>query len=236
MNRRVLAMLLWLGLAACSNPEKAWEIAAREDTSEGYLQFLAQYPDGEFAELARERMDALKESRSWERAQFRDRLEDYRRFVENYPASEFAPAAQARIREMQRDAAWSAAEDSDDVAVLESFLERFPDAPQAAAARRLIAALAVEPEPAAPTPPPEPVGDFRVQLGAFRTAAAAEREVRRLVASFADALPTPVRIETPVENGRRWFLLKSRPLDGPAARAACEALSAAGQQCVIINR
>jgi len=236
MIARWLPLLLCVLLAACADPEKAWEIAEREDTNEGYLRYLAQFPDGARADAARARMDRLREVRSWERAEYRDRIDVYRRFVESYPDSEFAPAARARIAGIQRERAWEAAEDSDDRQVLTAFLRRYPDAPQADRARQLIAKLAAaEAETPAPRPP-EPPGDFRVQLGAFRTAAAAETEVRRLVARFADTLGGPVRIETPAATGRSWFLLRSAPMDCPTARATCRALRDAGQDCCVVNR
>jgi hypothetical protein len=235
MNLRLFTGVLLLTLTACSNEDKAWELAEREDTNQGYLEFLAKYPDGGNADRARQRMQELKEIRSWERAQFRDRAENYRRFLEQYPDSENAPVAVARIYELERDAAWGAARDSGDVNTLQTFLSVYPDAPQAWEAEQLLAALL----PAEPEPPPEPAGragDFRLQLGAFRTAKAADTEVRRLAPLFNRVLPGPVRIVTPAETGGRFFLLHTPPLSGEEARLACDALKAAGQVCLRINR
>ena len=54
-------MFLALMLAACGNQEKSWELAEREDTNQGYLEFLAKYPVGEYDDRARLRMEELKE-------------------------------------------------------------------------------------------------------------------------------------------------------------------------------
>jgi outer membrane protein assembly factor BamD (BamD/ComL family) len=235
--RLILVLLLAL-IGGCADPEKAWELAEREDTNQGYLEFLAKFPDGEYADRARSRMQALQEIRAWERAQFRDRIDNYARFLSEYPDSEFAPAARTRIAELERDAEWRGVRAADSISVLESFLERYPDAPQAEEARQLIAALTPpEPEePPEPEPPPERAGNFRVQVGTFRTAAAAEAELRRLVSLFPETLIGPVRLQTPEETGGRLFLLKTVPMTYEEATAACAGLKAGGQDCFIVNR
>lgn len=238
MRSRLILVLLVALIGGCADPEKAWELAEREDTNQGYLEFLAKFPDGELADRARTRMQELKEIRAWERAQFRDRQANYSRFLDEYPDSEFAPAARQRIAELERDQEWRGVRASDSIPVLESFLERYPDAPQAEEARQLIAALTPpEPEePPEPEPPPERPGDFRVQVGAFRTAEAADTELRRLVGLFPDTLIGPVRLQTPEETGGRRFLLKTVPMSYEEAAAACESLKAKGQDCFIVNR
>ena len=232
MSRAPAMLLLCLLLAACGGPDEAWELAEREDTNQGYLEFLAKYPDGDYADRARARIKELREQRSWERAQFRDRMDNYRRFLDAYPDSQNAPAARARLAELEREAAWEAARDAGDAVALQGFLASYPDAPQAWEAEQLLAALT----PPEPPPPPEPVGNFRLQLGAFTTAAAADQEVRRLSALYAEAFAGPVRIITPTESGGRFFLLRSEPLTGEAARSACAKLAAAGQACLVVNR
>ena len=228
-------MFLALMLAACGNQEKSWELAEREDTNQGYLEFLAKYPDGDYADRARVRMAELKELRSWERAQFRDRIDNYQRFLEQFPKSDYAPTAVARIYELERDAAWASARDAGDPNALQTFLAVYPEAPQAWEAEQLLAALTpVEPEPV--LPPPERDGDFRLQLGAFRTAAAADTEVRRLASLYERLLPGPVRIVTPAETGGRFFLLRTVPLSGEEATQACNALRKSGQECFRVNR
>ncbi|MGI9331210.1 MAG: tetratricopeptide repeat protein [Gammaproteobacteria bacterium] len=232
MQLRTLIISLCLILAACSNPEKAWELADREDTNQGYLEFLAKYPDGKYADQARERMIELKELRGWERAQFRDKIENYRRFVAEHPDSENAPAARQRINELERDAAWAAAESSNDAVALQGFLASYPEAPQTGEAQQLLAALA----PPIPEPPPEPLGNFRVQVGAFRTAKAADNEVRRLTKLLDSRVVGTVKIVTPQESGSRFFLLHSQPLTGPAAATVCKELQQRNQACLVINR
>ena len=230
-----LVIIAALAVTACNSPEKAWELAEREDTNQGYLEFLAKHPEGELADRARERMKELKLERAWERAQFRDRVANYQRFLEEYPASAYAAAATARIYELNRDAAWEAATDAESIPALENFLAVYPDAPQAEEARELIVAL-TPPEPEPPPVPLEREGDFRLQIGAFRTAVAAETEVRRLAALYEKRLFGPIKILTPAETGGRWFLLRTVPLSKSEATELCDYLQATGQSCLMVNR
>jgi phosphoserine phosphatase len=236
LTRQWFPLLVCLCLAACGSPEKAWELAERDDTKQGYLEFLAKNPDGELADRARDRMKRLKLERAWERAEFRDRIDNYERFLNEYPDSEFSVNAGLRIYELRRDQAWETVVDEESAAKLESFLEVYPDAPQADEARERIAILAaLEPPPAA-MPPPERAGDFRLQLGAFRTAAASAMEVRRLDAAFGELLPGPIRIMAPVETGGTRFILRSVPLSMREARELCDGLKDRGQDCFVVNK
>ncbi len=227
-----ITCLVALCITSCGSPDKSWDLAEREDTPQGYLEFLAKYPDGEFAERARQRIAELDELRAWERAQFRDRIENYQRFIENFPDSNFGAPAKARAAQLVRDAAWAEAESAGTVDSLNAFLSDYPDAPQREQAEQRIAALT----PPAPEPPPERDGAFRLQVGAFRTAAAAAAEVRRLDPRFGELLYGPIRIDSAAEGSSRPFVLKTVPMSGPEARDACSRLKALDQDCFIINR
>ncbi len=223
----------WL-LLSCANSEKDWNLASRDDSQNAYLEFLAKHPNSKYAEQARKRIDELKVIRAWERAQFKDSLTAYQAFIDKYTDSEYAAAARARAREIQRDERWERIRAGGNRKAIEAFLEEYPDAPQSAEADSMLTAIA---QAEAAARPKERPGRFRLQLAAFKTAAAAEREVRRLVALAPEILLGPVRIETPVPGGpSKMFLLKSVPMTGAEARNACAALKKLGQNCLIINR
>jgi len=114
MTRRYALILTGLILSACGNPEKAWQLAARDDSPTAYLEFLAKYPDDEKADQARARIEALKAIRA------------------------------DRILTMQRDADWQVVLDTRSDVIVTAFLERYPEAPQAEEARELLAALQVD--------------------------------------------------------------------------------------------
>ncbi len=224
----------FLTLISCANPEKDWNLAARDDTRNAYLEFLAKHPNSAFAEQARTRIDELEVIRAWERAEFKDSLTAYRAFIDKYADSEYAATARKRAKEIQRDERWQKIQTEGNKVALKAFLEEYPDAPQINEARTLLAEIAAAEEAARPKERP---GHFRLQLAAFKTAAAAELELRRLVAMAPDTLLGPVLIESPTQaNGSNMFLLKTVPMSGAEARNACTTLKKLGQNCLIINR
>ncbi len=233
-------LLIILGLGGCDSPERAWEIADRDDTPTAYLEFLAKYPESEYVDLARARIESLTESRAWERTQFRNTLAGYTTFVEQFPDSAHVTEAQNRILGIHQEDAWAIAQDADSAAVVAAFLRDYPDAPQATRARELLAVLEapeVRQVREEPEKPAEPRGDFRLQLASFRTARAADTELRRLVALFPDALPRPIKIQTPgIDDKSPMFVLKSVPMSWNEAQTVCTKLVAMNQACLIINR
>ena len=236
MKFRFIVFLVSLILTSCASPEKDWRLAARDDSQNAYLEFLAKHPDSEFAEQARLRIDALKIIRAWERAEFKDTIDAYDTFIGKHGDSEYVTTAREQIREIQRDDRWEiiSTDGNSNKESLEAFLEEYPDAPQQAQAQSLLTTIAEAEEAARPKERP---GNFRLQLAAFRTASAAEQELRRLVTLASEILIGPVRIETPNQgNDGNMFLLKSVPMTGAEARGACTALMNIGQDCLIINR
>jgi len=233
MTERSTLFFLCLLLCACTSPEKDWQLASRDDSPNAYLEFLAKHPDSEFADQARQRIAELQVIRAWERAEFKDTLAAYQAFVEKFADSPYTPKARARIDGFLRDARWEEIRDGADRAALEAFITRYPEAPQMADAQLALNTI-IEAEAA--MEPKERPGKFRLQLAAFRSIAAAEVELRRLVALAPDVLAGPVRLETPEQHGGSMFLLKTVPMSWPEARDACAALKRLGQDCLVINR
>jgi len=73
--------------------------------------YLGRYPDGIYADVAQQRIDAIEDERrgqvereqreSWDRAQARDTVEAYRSFLTSWPQGAFADAARARLTELE---------------------------------------------------------------------------------------------------------------------------------------
>jgi peptidoglycan hydrolase-like protein with peptidoglycan-binding domain len=88
-----------------------WREVGRAENEEGARAYLERYPDGLFAERARERLAAFEEIRraeaeeeerlAWDAAKDADDADSYRAFLNTYPESGFAPAALARLDELQ---------------------------------------------------------------------------------------------------------------------------------------
>lgn len=238
MKARSTLFFLCLLLCACASPEKDWQLASRDDSPNAYLEFLAKHPNSEFADQARQRIEELRVIRAWERAEFKDTLAAYQAFIEKFSDSEYTPEARERIDGFLRDARWDEIRDGRDRTAFEAFIAKYPAAPQLADAQLALNAI-IEAEAAAQPAPPlvrERTGDFRLQLAAFRSIAAAERELRRLVALAPDVLTEPVRLETPEQHGGSKYLLKTVPMSWSEAQDACTALKRLGQDCIVINR
>lgn len=234
MKSRFILFFAALVLVSCASPEKDWQLAERDDSQNAYLEFLAKHPSSKFAERARSRIDELKVIRSWERAEFKETVTAYEAFIEKYADSEYAASAREKVRVIRRDERWEGLSADPGVESIEEFLAAYPDAPQSADARSLLADLAAAKKAAQPKERP---GDFRLQLAAFKTVAAAEIELRRLVALTTDTLIGPVLIETPDSAaGNNMFLLKSVPMSYTEAQGACARLKELRQECLIIAR
>jgi len=236
---RYAIMVGVLLLTSCANPEKDWELASRDHSTETYLEFLAKHPASEQAALARDRIQELKIIRAWERAKFKDSEDAYASFIEKNPDSEFVIESEARIIAIQSDAQWELASESGSTEALEEFIKTYPNAPQQPEAEaQLIELKLAELAAIEAAKPKERPGAFRLQLAAFRTPAAAAAELRRLIALFPTELLGPVRIETPEDrnNGGSMFLLKTVPMTGVEAREVCALIQGRGQNCLIINR
>ncbi len=233
MKARSTLFFLCLLLCACASPEKDWQLASRDDSPNAYLEFLAKHPDSEFADQARLRIKELQVIRAWERAEFKNTLAAYQAFIEKFADSEYTPRAREHIDGFLRDARWAEIRDGADRATLEAFIAKYPAAPQLAEAQLALNTIIVA---EAAMQPKERPGKFRLQLAAFRSIAAAELELRRLVALAPDVLAGPVRLESPEQHGGNMFLLKTVPMSWPEARDACAALKRLGQDCLVINR
>lgn len=117
-----------------------------------------------------------------------------------------------------------------------------PKAASAAPQESAQAVTLVPPPVAAPTvettPPPAAVtGDFKVQLGSFRTGEQADRAWQALVDDHADLLNGLAMTPVVVDLGDRgvFHRLQAGPLvDKAAAQTLCEALKARDEGCLVV--
>ena len=91
----------------------SWEAASRNDDVVSYLDFLEQYPDGEMAAMARNRIAALSKSQApqidadtmveltfWESVKDSDNPAMFKAYLQQYPDGEFATLARAKLDEL----------------------------------------------------------------------------------------------------------------------------------------
>ncbi|MCJ8190642.1 SPOR domain-containing protein [Sphingomicrobium aestuariivivum] len=93
-----------------------------------------------------------------------------------------------------------------------------------------------EPSPA-PTPAPAASGGTGplIQLAAYSSRAQAEKGWALLSSRFSQVAALEKVIQQATVNGATVYRLRARAADAGQARAACNALDAAGEACVILN-
>jgi tRNA A-37 threonylcarbamoyl transferase component Bud32 len=188
--------------AEAATPEdNRWRVASSLNNASAYENYLAEYPNGRYAPMARAALDSLRASAGPEES-----------------LSSPDPA-------MQEESLWNAVRKIDKPLAYESFLRRYPNGRYASAARGSLARLrlpSVDPRPAFEPPVvdatrrPFGTGSFEPRPGDRPPAAAPGTPVVPPAASsapLAGAAPTP----TPPAAPDR--LATARPPEAPAAAA-----------------
>jgi adenylate cyclase len=94
-----------------------WETVSEGNDVEGFLHYLERFPEGEFAEIARDRITALSQASQgvvpavdadtavelsfWESVRASDNPDMYEAYLEKYPEGEFVPLAKVRLEELR---------------------------------------------------------------------------------------------------------------------------------------
>lgn len=258
--RNALALCLLL-MAGCSREQQDWRSAEAADTIEAYDRFAQRHPESELVTQARMRITQLEEDRDWQQAGSADTAEAYRDFMAKHPNGKWAQEARIRLDNFSLVANGEAPAQSAVAAAAEPSVTP----PESSVTRPTVAvAVAPNTEPtvapkveAAPanTPPanalpanvpptgaaPTVSGDtvavreYGIQLGAYRTEAAASDQWRLFVARFGSELQGLrehiVAADTP--SGRVYRLQAIVGAEAQA-RAICNALSKQAQPCVAV--
>jgi len=109
-------LMSFLFLPACGGEFGAFEKAKTGNTSEGYREFLTQYPDGVNAETARGLLDSL----DWDLAAQADTSVAYDEYMANHSDGEHLEEARGQASTL----AWREAEDAGTREAIEAFLAR----------------------------------------------------------------------------------------------------------------
>jgi hypothetical protein len=253
-----LALLgLLLGLvAACGREQQDWHSAQSADTTEAWQRFIEQHPQSELAAQARLRIAQMAEQRDFQQADAVATVNAYRRFLVQHPNGRWAEQARIRIEAFSlgsapRIAPESVAQVSADpeargVRALQlatgSAATPAPAAPVTApaTAQTVLAQPGEAAQPAMPVSDtaPEPAGSppvngYAVQLGAFGSAASADREWQRLQGRFGAQLGSlsPRIVLASTDLGALYRLQASAGGEAQA-RAICDSLKEQSQACV----
>lgn len=136
--------------------EAAWVAALEKDTLEGYRDYLAEFPDGKFADKAQEQID-IYDNRDWATAEQRNTIVGYEDYLTAWEDGLHADKARERIAEMkaaqtaaERDAAeraarekadWQQAAQTNTIPSYQTYLGQHSTGANADAARSRIASM-----------------------------------------------------------------------------------------------
>ncbi|MGO9425624.1 MAG: SPOR domain-containing protein [Steroidobacteraceae bacterium] len=229
----VIGCAMLFALCACSRQQSDWQKARETNTPESYEQFLKKYPSGEFTAQAQARAKELVEERDWQKARDVDTLEAYQAFLKQYPEGKWTEEARIRVENFTLAQTPAGAAPGGTAG-----------APPGAAA----AAPAPAPTAAAPTAAAAPArtagaasqskaGSYGIQLGAFKSGAAAanrrwahlQKEYPKLLAGLSSTV-APKKTATGM-----LYRLQAFGVSEKRARAICKDLKAHSQACVVIR-
>jgi cell division protein FtsN len=234
-----LCLAVLLSVGGCSRQQSDWEKTRAANTTDSYEQFLKKYPNGEFTAQAQARVKDLYEERDWQKARDADTQEAYQAFLKQYPEGKWTEEARIRVEN------FSLAQAPSSVTAAAGDSAKNP----ANSANTDGGAAAPSPKPSvAPPPPPARAptisanapsegGSYGIQLGAFKSSAAApnrrwanlEKEYPKLLAGLS---PT---VAPKKGASGTLYRLQVTGLTEKHARAICKSLSAKSQACVTIH-
>jgi cell division protein FtsN len=241
-----------LVLPACSRQQSDWEKTRAANTTDSYEQFLKKYPSGEFTAQAQARVKELYEERDWQKARDTDTQDAYQAFIKQYPEGKWTEEARIRVENFSlAQAPSSAAPGAADGANASGVPALGTSTAAAGAAAAAAAAAVAKPQAAPSSAPPAKAtkpaskasstaaaGSYGIQLGAFKSGAAAAHERwAHLRAQYPELLaglePT---VSPKKEPSGTLYRLQALGLTDKRAHAICKALKAKSQGCVPLGR
>jgi cell division septation protein DedD len=230
----VLALLL---LPAGCGMDSDFDSAARRNTAVAWDDYLRAHPDGPHSREARARLAALLEDRDWQRAHVADSADAYERYLRSYPQGAHAHDALVAIATLNlaRTPTGEAAVGPPASSPATGSIVRGAAPVASVPAKTVPAPAAIAAGAATPAPATDTPAGYRVQLGAFTGAAAAERAWHDLVARHPDLTGrTPVVAAARAADGRSIQRLQVAGLDRAGAEALCRTLVADRDPCVTV--
>ena len=244
-----VCLALVLGICGCSRQQSDWEKTRAANTTDSYEQFLKKYPNGEFSAQAQARVKELYEEHDWQKARDADTQEAYQAFLKQYPEGKWTEEARIRVENFTLAQAPSNATPAgaDTVntpgnpATGDATATRAPPgtAPARNSAKPTAAAPATPPAaaPARISKPAEASGSYGIQLGAFKSNAAAankrwahlEKEYPKLLSGLSPTVSPKKASSNTLYRLQAWGLTEKH------ARAICKTLQAKSQACVLIR-
>ena len=139
--------------------ERAWKEAEGQNTQEAYEAYLAQYPEGAFADKANAQIEELKkytaDNEAWKKAGQKDRKSAYHEYLDAFPEGLHAKEAKKRIDEIraaekkaaaekkkkQDESDWAYAKRKHSISAYQNYLKKHPDGRYRSEARKRLQKL-----------------------------------------------------------------------------------------------
>jgi SPOR domain len=257
-------VVLTLGLAAvlavsgCSRQQSDWEKTRAANTTDDYELFLKKYPQGEFTAQAQARVKELYEERDWQKARDIDSVEAYQAFLKQYPEGKWSEEARIRIENFTLASAPSNAVSGAPAngqaagAAAPAPQDSSPTAltAQKPAKKPLKSDAAASPKPSGASAGADTStggsgsgngngngsGAYGVQLGAFKSGAAAANERwEHLSAKYPKVLAGLSPQVSPRQDSKgTMYRLHVENLSDKRAHAICKSLRAHSQACMVL--
>jgi len=235
-NKFVLLVccVLLLGLSGCSRQQSDWQKARETNTAEAYEQFLKRYPSGEFTAQAQARAKELYEERDWQKARDADTPEAYQGFLKQYPEGKWTEEARIRVENFTLAQTPAGAAPGGTAGAGGTAPTGSPQSATAPAAAQPASNPAA---PAASAASPSKAGSYGVQLGAFKSgAAAANRRWAHLQKAYPNLLAELSSKVVPKKTASgTLYRLQAFGVSENRARAICKDLKAHSQSCIVVR-
>jgi cell division protein FtsN len=251
INKIVLGVCcaLVLGMSGCSRQQSDWQKTRETNTTEAYEQFLKKYPSGEFAPQAQARVKELYEERDWQKARDADTPEAYQAFLKQYPEGKWTEEARIRVEnftlaQTPPGTGTAAPGTVPSGGTAPGGEENGTPPPRGGStAQNPASPQAKSPSHAAGQAPKQKAsaavksGSYGVQLGAFKSgAAAANRRWTRLQKEYPQLLAGMSSKVVPKKTASgTLFRLQAFGATERHARDICKSLKAKSQPCVVLR-
>jgi outer membrane protein assembly factor BamD (BamD/ComL family) len=204
-------------IVACSSAESDWNQANQTHTVAAYQDFLNKHPDSPHAADAKTQIQTLQDNQAWATAQQTNTADGYQQYLTAEPNGAHAQEAQQKLTALKATDAWNSTKNNPTEASLNSFLQMYPNTPEADQARSMLQTL-----------------DYRVELGSYRSADAADKAKTQLQDKFGKELQE-VQVIQPTGKSK-VFHLASAAMTQDQAKAACAQVKKGGQRCEVVKK
>ncbi|HZE44932.1 MAG TPA: SPOR domain-containing protein [Steroidobacteraceae bacterium] len=240
----VLSLTAALALGGCSGQQSDWQKTRTANTTDAYELFLKKYPKGEFTAQAQARVKELYEERDWQKARDTDTPEAYQAFLKQYPEGKWTEEARIRVENFTlaavpgnaAHAGADAAPPSQATPPPATAMKRAA-APKPSAAPKPAAAPKTPAASSAHAAPAKSQGPYGIQLGAFKSgAAAANQRWARLEKEYPKVLSGLSPKVSPKKGASgTLYRLQVASLSESRASSICKTLKAHSQACVLLH-